>query len=58
MKYHYTFHPSTTEAQRTALVLTLRKNGYSAYREQDELVTDATLCGIGLSYGTSTVIDL
>ena len=53
---HYTFNSHTPDSMRDSVVISLRKDGYVAYRETNTLVTNATLLGIALSCGTSTVI--
>lgn len=54
----YTFHSSIPEVQRDACIIALRRDGFSANREVDTFRTDATVLGIGLSWGTTSIIDL
>ena len=53
----YTFNTEATEIQRDSLILSLRKAGYVAYRETNTFATDASITGIGLVYGTTTIVD-
>lgn len=54
----YQFAATAPEGQRDAVVLSLRKGGYKACRETDTLFTTATLTGIGLCYGTTSVVNV
>lgn len=53
---NYNFHSAAPEAMRDSLVLTLRKDGFSATRETDTLRTNATQAQIALSFGLGWVV--
>ncbi len=54
----YNFRKAIPQYRRDNVVLSLRRDGYVAYREDDILVTNATVLGVALSCGTSTVLVL
>ena len=53
----YTFAKTTRENRRNSVVLSLRRDGYIAYCEDNKLVTNATVLGVALSCGTSLVLE-
>ena len=52
------FRNELSETQRDALVLTLRKAGYSASRESDTITTNASITEIALVWGNSMAVKL
>ena len=53
----FAFSATTTDLQRDELVISLRKAGYSAYRETDVLHTNATRGIIELVWDDALVIE-
>ena len=53
----YEFAASTPETQRDSVTLTLRKDGFAAYRETNTLRTDATRFQIAMSYGNVLILE-
>ena len=52
----YSFSSYTKENRRTFVVLSLRKYGFTAYVDGNDLITNASMLAIALSCGTSTVV--
>jgi len=51
------FAKQTTEIQRDAIVISLRKAGYFASRETDTLRTDASRLAIGMVWGCTLCVE-
>lgn len=49
----YQFHRLFAEINRSNLVIALRKHGYTAWQEGNELHTDASVRIVHLTYGSS-----